>query len=77
VLDVINVVKKVSGVDFPVKISGRRAGDPAAIVAGNDKIKSALGWTPKYDDLEQIVRQALDWERRLHLMGTTGAAKSA
>jgi UDP-glucose 4-epimerase len=77
VLEVIDVVKKVSGVDFPVKFSGRRAGDPAAIVAGNDKIKSALGWTPKYDDLEQIVRQALDWERRLHLMGTAGAAKIA
>lgn len=77
VLEVIDVVKKVSGVDFPVKISGRRAGDPAAIVAGNDKIRSALGWMPKYDDLEQIVRQALDWEQRLHLMGTASPAKNA
>ncbi|MDO9439476.1 MAG: UDP-glucose 4-epimerase GalE [Beijerinckiaceae bacterium] len=66
VLDVIDVVKKVSGVDFPVKISGRRAGDPAAIVAGNERIRATLGWTPKHDDLTATVRQALDWERRLH-----------
>lgn len=70
VLEVIDVVKKVSGIDFPVKISGRRAGDPAAIVAANDKIRSALGWTPKYDDLEAIVRQALQWEQYLQQLKT-------
>jgi UDP-glucose 4-epimerase len=69
VLDVIDVVKQVSGVDFPVKISGRRPGDPAAIVAGNDRIRSRLGWQPRHDDLHQIVAQALDWERRLHNRG--------
>jgi UDP-glucose 4-epimerase len=65
VLEVIETVKRVSGVDFPVEISGRRPGDPAAIVADNARIKSVLGWEPKYDDLEQIVRQALDWEKGL------------
>ncbi|MDE2361918.1 MAG: UDP-glucose 4-epimerase GalE [Hyphomicrobiales bacterium] len=66
VLEVIEVVKKVSGVDFPVTIAGRRAGDPAAIVASNARIRAALGWTPQHDNLEQIVEQALNWERRLH-----------
>lgn len=66
VFEVIDTVKKVSGVDFAVEIVGRRPGDPAAIVAGNARIKSALSWTPRYDDLEGVVRQALDWERRLH-----------
>ena len=68
VLEVIDVVKKVSGVDFPVKIVGRRPGDPAAIVASNERIRTKLGWTPQHDNLEEIVRQALDWERRLHNM---------
>ncbi|HPG04541.1 MAG TPA: UDP-glucose 4-epimerase GalE [Rhodoblastus sp.] len=68
VLEVIDVVKKVSGVDFPVKIVGRRPGDPAAIVASNERIRKNLGWTPRHDNLEEIVRQALDWERRLHNM---------
>jgi len=66
VLEVIDVVKKVSGVDFPVRLSGRRAGDPAAIVAGNARIRKELGWVPQHDDLEEIVAQALNWERRLH-----------
>ena len=68
VLEVIDVVKNVSGVDFPVRISGRRAGDPANLIAGAERIRSELGWAPKHDDVEGIVRQALDWERRLHNM---------
>lgn len=65
VLDVIETVKKVSGVDFPVRLSPRRAGDPAAIVAGSDKIRATLGWVPQHDDLTEIVTHALNWERGL------------
>ena len=68
VLEVIDVVKRVSGVDFPVRLSGRRPGDPAAIVAGNARAKAELGWIPQHDNLEEIVKQALAWERRLHNM---------
>lgn len=67
VLEIIDVVKRVSGVDFPVRIAGRRAGDPATLVAGADRVREMLGWRPRFaDDVEAIVRQALDWERRLH-----------
>ena len=66
VKEVIEVVKRVSGVDFPVVLAGRRPGDPAAIVARPDRAKSVLGWNPSRDCLDEIVRQALDWERRLH-----------
>ncbi len=66
VRDVVDVVKDVSGVDFAVKLSGRRDGDPAAIVAANDRIKRTLGWKPQHNDLREIVAQALRWERRLH-----------
>jgi UDP-glucose 4-epimerase len=65
VLEVIETVKKVSGIDFPVEIAGRRAGDPAALVAGADKIRQTLGWLPRYDDLSTIVEQALAWEGSL------------
>ncbi|WP_013504407.1 UDP-glucose 4-epimerase GalE [Rhodopseudomonas palustris] len=65
VLDVIEVVKRVSGCDFEVRIKGRRAGDPAALIAANQRARDILGWTPRYDDLETIVRHALAWERRL------------
>jgi UDP-glucose 4-epimerase len=65
VLEVIDVVKKVSGVDFPVVLSPRRPGDPAAIVARADRIRAELGWQPRHDNLREIVSQALTWERSL------------
>jgi UDP-glucose 4-epimerase len=64
VLDVIRAVKRVSGVDFKVALSGRRPGDPPAIVADAKRIRSMLGWMPQFDDLETIVRHALAWERQ-------------
>ena len=68
VLEVIDVVKKVSGVDFPVKMSGRRPGDSTAVIAANERVRTKLGWVPLHDNLEEIVEQALNWERRLHNM---------
>jgi UDP-glucose 4-epimerase len=65
VLEVVEVVKRVSGVDFDVRLAPRRAGDPAAIIAGVDRIRAKLNWTPEHDDLVEIVTQALAWERRL------------
>ncbi|HET7257147.1 MAG TPA: UDP-glucose 4-epimerase GalE [Xanthobacteraceae bacterium] len=65
VLDVIETVKRVSGVDFTVEFAGRRAGDPAQIVAACDRARSTLGWQPQFDDLTRIVSDALAWERGL------------
>lgn len=65
VLEVIETVKRVSGVDFKVELAPRRPGDPAQIVAACDLIRSTLGWQPCFDDLETIVTHALAWERRL------------
>jgi len=62
VREVIDVVKRLSGKDFPVTETGRRAGDPEALMADNTRIREVLGWVPDYDDLETIVRTALDWE---------------
>jgi UDP-glucose 4-epimerase len=65
VLEVIDAVKQISGTDFPVKLSPRRDGDPAILIAGADKIRKVLGWEPEFDSLEVIIRQALDWEKAL------------
>jgi UDP-glucose 4-epimerase len=72
VLEVIETVKRVTGVDFNVKISGRRPGDPAAIVAANQRAREILGWTPAHDNLEDIVRQAYEWEKKLLAEKTAG-----
>lgn len=64
VLEVVETSKRVTGVDFPVKLSGRRAGDPAVLVAGAHKIKERLGWRPRYNDLEYIIKTAWEWEKK-------------
>ncbi|HEY4202379.1 MAG TPA: UDP-glucose 4-epimerase GalE [Devosiaceae bacterium] len=65
VRQVVDTVKAVSGVDFRVDEGPRRAGDPPAIVAGAAKVRKVLGWQPAHDDLTEIVRTALDWEKYL------------
>jgi len=64
VLEVIETVKRVSGVDFKVDFEPRRAGDSAEVVARVDKIMNNLDWKPKYNDLETIVTHALNWEKK-------------
>jgi UDP-glucose 4-epimerase len=75
VLDVIDTVKRVAGVDFKVTTSGRRPGDPPAIVADSGRIRALLGWTPQFNDLETIVDHALKWEHRR--AGAKAAGSSA
>ncbi len=65
VKEVLETMKKVSGVDFPVEIKGRRAGDPAILISDNRKIREVMGWSPKYDDLELICRTGLEWEKKI------------
>jgi UDP-glucose 4-epimerase len=65
VLDVIKAVERVKGAALPVAYGPRRAGDPAAIVAGAERVRKVLGWQPRYDNLDFIVQTALDWERKL------------
>jgi len=65
VLEVIETVKRVAGVDFKIEHAPRRAGDPARIVAASDLARSRIGWQPQFDDLETIVTHALAWERKL------------
>ena len=63
VREVIDMVKQQSGQDFSVTEAGRRAGDPAALMADNTRIREVLGWEPSFDDLETIVATALAWEK--------------
>ncbi|CAN7244069.1 UDP-glucose 4-epimerase GalE [Pararhizobium sp. LjRoot255] len=65
VLEVLDAVRKVHGADFPVTFAERRAGDPAMIVANPALARQELGWVPEYDDLNGIIRSALDWEQHL------------
>jgi UDP-glucose 4-epimerase len=65
VFEVIDAVRRASGRDFPVEIAPRRAGDPPALVADANRIRSTLPWQPQFQDLDTIVAHALAWERKL------------
>ena len=65
VREVVDAVKRVSGVDFTVEIAPRRPGDPARLVADARQARATLGWQPRLDDLSVIVDHALTWEREL------------
>lgn len=64
VREAIAAVKKVSGVDFAVGEGPRRVGDPPILIAENAAIRAKLNWHPRFDDIDVIVRTALDWERQ-------------
>jgi UDP-glucose 4-epimerase len=65
VREVLRMVETVGGKPLVVREEGRRAGDPAYLVARADRIRQELGWRPRYDDLEAIVTHSLAWERKL------------
>jgi UDP-glucose 4-epimerase len=65
VLEVLDAVDRVTNHTIERRLEGRRAGDPAELVADNAAILRTIDWTPRRDDLEGIVRDALAWERQL------------
>ena len=57
-------VRRVTGKAIPVEECARRAGDPAVLVAGSEKIKQELGWRPKFAELDMIVASAWEWQQK-------------
>ncbi|HVZ70373.1 MAG TPA: UDP-glucose 4-epimerase GalE [Rhizomicrobium sp.] len=66
VREVVRAVERVSGQPLPVREEARRPGDPPAIIANSERLKSLLNWQPAYDDLDTIVRSAYAWESKLN-----------
>jgi UDP-glucose 4-epimerase len=65
VREVLRAVEEAASCKLTIKETGRRAGDPPSLVAVADKVRRVLGWTPRYDDLKEIVASSLRWERKL------------
>jgi len=65
VREVLRSVERVSGRRLTVREEPRRPGDPAALVARAERIRSELGWKPRLNDLDTIVRTAYAWEQHL------------
>ncbi|WP_137153182.1 UDP-glucose 4-epimerase GalE [Devosia sp. FKR38] len=65
VREVVETVRKVTGVNIRADEGPRRAGDPASITATGEKVRSVLGWVPQHADLTEIVESAYAWEKHL------------
>lgn len=61
--EILNMIKKITKIDFKIENGPRREGDPDAIYADNCKIKKELGWTSQYSDLKTIVASAWKWHQ--------------
>jgi UDP-glucose 4-epimerase len=66
VREVVDTVSRVVGARVPTREVPRRAGDPAAVVADPTRLKQLFQWQPKHDNLDEIVKSAFAWERRLN-----------
>jgi UDP-glucose 4-epimerase len=64
VLEVIDSVRRVTGRSIAVEECPRRPGDPAVLVASSEKIKTELGWQPKFAELDKIIASAWEWHQR-------------
>jgi UDP-glucose 4-epimerase len=65
VREVLKSVERVAGHALTIREEPRRAGDPPILVARADRIRTELGWQPRLDDLDTIVKTSLHWEQRL------------
>ncbi len=61
VLELVDSARRVTGRDFKVVLSDRRPGDPAILLGSSVKAKKVLGWNPKFDDIDTIIRHAWNW----------------
>ena len=69
VREVIDAVQRVSGKPLNVTLQLRRPGDPPMLIARADRLRDLLGWRPRHDDLDFIVRTAFEWERKASYPG--------
>ena len=65
VLEVLDAVDRVHGSPLKRIMEARRAGDPPMLVADNAELLQTLDWRPAHADIDEIVRDALSWERKL------------
>ena len=63
VKEVIDTAREVTGHPIPAKVTPRRAGDPAQLIASSEKARTVLGWNPQHADLKEIIETAWNWHK--------------
>lgn len=62
-MEILKAARKVTGKAIPAEVVERRAGDPAVLIADSKKARNILGWQPQYDDIEEIIQTAWQWQQ--------------
>ena len=75
VLEVVEMVERITGRRVPVKISPRRTGDPSSLVAASDRIQNELGWAPIHSNLQGIIESAWRWHQTGWHIGAAGDSR--
>jgi len=65
VREVLAAVERANGEKLTIAEEPRRAGDPPELIAVANRVREVLGWSPQYDNLDTIVKTALEWERKI------------
>jgi UDP-glucose-4-epimerase GalE len=63
VREIVDSVARVTGTPVPLTVGPRREGDPGVLFASSERIRRELGWTPRYQDVDTIVRTAWAWRK--------------
>lgn len=64
VREIIEAARRVTGHEIPEQVVARRAGDPSTLIAGSDKAKTVLGWTPRRTEIDTIIQDAWRWHEQ-------------
>lgn len=76
VMEVLARVQRQANMPIDIRDASRRPGDPPALIADPGKLRQLLAWQPRYDDLDLIIRTALDWERKNRIEAERAATVS-
>lgn len=63
VKEIIKTAREITGHEIPAKVAERRAGDPSTLIAGSEKAKQILGWSPSRTDIKRIITDAWNWHQ--------------
>ncbi|MCF7889244.1 MAG: hypothetical protein K9L78_03900, partial [Victivallales bacterium] len=64
VKEIIEVARKVTGHPIPAEVEAKRSGDPAELIADSTLAKKELLWSPKYENVEDIISSAWEWFKK-------------
>jgi UDP-glucose 4-epimerase len=77
ILELIRACERVTGKPITYTLGARREGDIEQVIASIDRLNNTLSWTPKHNNIEDMIRTSLDWEIQKNAMGRQALSKAS